>query len=189
MYFKTCSTNEKLVQQNVIDFNSMTYENVRHEAMRIRSKSMTGRLVGSKNGMFGRKRTAEEKKKISETRTRRGVAKGDKNPMYGKPCYHSMTDKERARQKESMRKTMKSRNFRNMYDPVTSQNIKVLSSDVQRWLDIGYVLGQCNKSRRSTKGMKKVCLPVKDAKQVWIRSEEVQRYLENGYVLWKDRLK
>ena len=44
---------------------------------------MKGKLVGSKNGMYGRKRTSEEKKKISQSRILLGSSKGKNNPMYG----------------------------------------------------------------------------------------------------------
>ena len=55
---------------------------------------MTGKLVGPKNGMYGRKRTSEEKKKISETRILLGSSKGSRNPMYGVSLNDILSEEE-----------------------------------------------------------------------------------------------
>lgn len=188
-FFNTCKNNNKLVERKSINFNSRIYAHIRKEFAKTSSIYMTGKLVGKKNGMYGRKRTKKEKEKISKTRLERGCGKGKNNSMYGKPCYYKMTPEEYVHWKTQIKETCINKKFKHIYNPITFENKMVPLAELQDWLNLGYIEGQYNKHRRSTKGMRKVCLPIKNAKQVWVQPYEVQNYLDNGYVLWKDRVR
>ena len=189
LYFGTCNTNKKLVNRKVLSFNSRIYENIRNEFSQIQKKIMKEKFIGNKNPMYGRKRTIEEKAKIRKTRLERGCGKGKKNSMYGKSCTYKMTQEQYIAWKTKIRNTAKTKKFRHIYNINTLENKRVPENELQLYLNNGYILGQYNKNRRSTKGMKKVCLPIKNAKQIWIQQYELQTYLDNGYIQWKNRLK
>ena len=91
MYFSSCKSNKKLIGRADINFNSRIYNKIRNEYAKIQSKNMIGKFAGSRNPMFGRKRTPEEKAKIRKTRLERGCGLGPKNSMYGRPCTYKMT--------------------------------------------------------------------------------------------------
>lgn len=92
IYFGTCVSNEKLKgRRSAMRVNSRFYKSLRKAFGAARSVYMTGRFVGEKNGMYGRRRTADEKRRISETRKFRKCSAGDRNPMYGRPCHYKMT--------------------------------------------------------------------------------------------------
>ena len=92
IYFGTCVSNEKLKgRRSAMRINSRFYKSLRKAFGTVRSVYMTGRLVGEKNGMYGRRRTVDEKRRISETRKFRRCSAGDRNPMYGRPCHYKMT--------------------------------------------------------------------------------------------------
>ena len=62
--------------------------------------SSTPHLTGENHPMYGKKRPDDFRQKMSKIN--KGRAIGDKNPMYGKPCYYKMSEDE----KEQWRKNV-----------------------------------------------------------------------------------
>ena len=148
-FFNTCKNNNKLAERKSINFNSHVYACIREEFAKVSSICMTGKLVGEKNGMYGRKRTKEEKEKISKTRLERGCGKGKNNSMYGVSLNNILSPDQiklwHKRQSDSLsgknnpcygRKWMHIKGSSRKED-----RIYVKEAECQKYLDLGYIFG------------------------------------------------
>ena len=185
-YFKLIpknATNEKLIERTKIKFNSRLYESLRIKAANLlREKAKERDYTGERNPMYGHKRTKEEKKKISKNRIESGCSAGEKNPMYGRPCTYKMTEEE----KEEWRKNIRTScaDLCSMYDPKTQRNKNVHKKDIEKYLKMGYILGQCHPNRKSTKGYVRVRKP-NETKYFMVSKDNVDKFLKDGYILYK----
>ena len=148
-FFNTCKNNNKLVERKSINFNSHVYAYIREEFAKVLSVCMIGKLTGEKNGMHGRKRTKEEKEKMSKTRLERGCSKGKNNPMYGVSLNDILSPDQiklwHKRQSDSLsgknnpcygRKWMHIKGSSRKED-----RIYVKEAECQKYLDLGYIFG------------------------------------------------
>lgn len=74
-------------------------EKVAESTRQLMSKLRKGKFAGDKNPNFGRKHTAEERRKISDAN--RGLFLGEKSPLYGKHPSTETREKMRKAHKES----------------------------------------------------------------------------------------
>ena len=187
LLFKGGKNNITLCERyKVIRFNSRIFQKVREEFTAIASKRAK-KYVGSNNGMYGKTHTKESRDKIRQTRKKNECGVGSKNSMYGRPCYYNMSSAEKEQWKTNIRNNFKKNHFKHMYHSITYENVMVPLSKVNEYISKGYVLGQFNKHRRSTKGMIIICKQNDNSKRIWIRPEQLQEYLSNGYISWKNR--
>lgn len=63
---------------------------------------------GEENGFYGKHHTQETKDKIRSANIR--LHSGEKNPMFGKPCFYNMTDNEIQQWKNNISKASKGKN-------------------------------------------------------------------------------
>ena len=66
-----------------------------------------------------------------------------------------------------------------MYNSNTNERIYVKSNEVQKYLDLGFVLGQ---NYKANLGKKRMHLPGSDMYGKMIKNEDIQKYLDLGYV-------
>ena len=89
----------------------------------------------------------ETLKKISETRIKNKCAKGKNNPMYGVSLITLLSADEIKQWKNKL--SEKSKGRKHMYHPETLKNINPKIEDIQKYLELGYVLGQYNKNKKN----------------------------------------
>ena len=94
LFFSSHKTNHKLTGRKNLRITGKLFDQIRQKFGKISSNKMMGKLVGPKNGMYGRKRTDEEKRKMSETRIFLGSSKGSRNPMYGVSLNDILSEEE-----------------------------------------------------------------------------------------------
>ena len=90
-------------------------------------------------GKKGFKQSEETCKKLSIANS------GENNPMHGHSVTEFMTDEEITNWRKNIGKNSKGR--KHMYHPITLENIKPKLENVQKYLNLGYVFGQHNKTK------------------------------------------
>ena len=154
-YFKTCFTNPRQIERSKELKNKFTgriYKYIRELNSKNQSIKMKGKLIGQKNGMYGRKHTLQSKQKIAQTRKIRGCGIGSKNPMYGKPCWYKMTKEEYKRWKSRISASVKGEKNPAygrvwMHIPGTNSpkyRVYIKREIANEYLNKGYVFGMKN---------------------------------------------
>ena len=93
----------------------------------------------------------ETLKKISETRIKNKCAKGKNNPMYDVSLITLLSADEIKQWKNKL--SEKSKGRKHMYHPETLKNINPKIEDIQKYLELGYVLGQYNKNKKNKQSL------------------------------------
>lgn len=75
---------DKIAQKVGGELNPMYGKKHSDETKRIISEKQTGRFVGEKSYMYGKKKPAEQIEKMKQTRKQKGLDASELNPMYGK---------------------------------------------------------------------------------------------------------
>lgn len=141
---------------------------------------MMGLLVGKKNGMYGRKRTNEEKEKISNTRKERGCGVGQKNPMYNKNA-RLLTSPEKIKLADEKRRKWTTGRV-HMHNDSLRKNILVTKDEIMYYESIGYKQGQGMYTlRKSIKGVVRMYDPATLKNYTLRTDEEVKEFLNKGF--------
>lgn len=125
----TDKSREKMSEHHVDvtgDKNPMYGKKHRQESIQKMKEHQWDRS-GSKNPRYGKKMSVEEKRHLSE------MLSGEKHPMYGK--------KRPEHSQKMMGKNNPAFGRRWMYNPITKEKIYSKKEDIQKYLDLGFILG------------------------------------------------